>query len=88
MVHCYGDPSYLVTLNQVVDCVQIAVDGLVVSNCGLHLHEPIQQGLYGIMKLTTQQQSLFILPLSGKIQNTSLTLPFHSIGNSDIFYIT
>ena len=45
----------LVDFHEVVDCEDIPIHGLVFPQGGLHLGQPVQQGLQGLWELTRKQ---------------------------------
>ena len=58
--------QYLVGVHEVGDQVQVTVDGLVLTELGLHSVQPVHQRLQGLRKLAREQEGLLQFVLSGK----------------------
>ena len=58
--------QYLVGVHEVGDQVQVTVDGLILTELGLHSVQPVHQRLQGLRKLAREQEGLRQFVLSGE----------------------
>ena len=67
--------TYFMRFHEVSDCIQVTMYGFFVTELGLHLVQPVQQGLHGFLELAREQQSLLklTLPATQKKQYSAYT---------------